>query len=286
MELFSETLIQHGSHDERVCDLNLIICWRHKTIQVPDTNSATYTTYWCAPTGSKEPTGGYLFGGAFTSNQINPATSAMSCPMYFEQFRMGVDGTVCASQNFDLAYKFAIPFAGFESCQSANPLAVAGNNSATTWLHTCPPGFSKYLMMVQSSCEISYCVKSGFSKMKNLPPARLPPFSKLMHNVIYMDMPMVLMGRNGKVWIKEEDNMWKVATAGQLQQVREVMSSTNPNISNTTETPSGSGKVTNLSNGAVAAISVCTTFIFCTVIACVIFFGICQKKKQSRYRSV
>ena len=297
VQLFSETLSQHGSYGKRVCAFRIIFCFSHKTVKVPFTSYATYRTYWCAPTGSEEPTDGYLYGGAFTSNQINPVTSAMSCPMYFQQFRMGMDGTVCASEEFDLAYQFSTPFAGFESCHVGNPLTVSGSKRAdsSTWLHDCPLGFSKYLMMVQGGCEISYCLKSGLFNAKTLPPARLPPFSKQVHNVIYTDIPMALIGSNNKVWIKGDDGLWRVATTAQLQEMAAASSliDSPPVVSesNTTEADKKASNITDgaeatkLSNGAVAAISVVTTFVFCTVIASVIFVW-CSVGKRRKNKNI
>lgn len=297
VQLFSETLSQHGSYGKRVCAFRIIFCFSHKTVKVPFTSYATYRTYWCAPTGSEEPTDGYLYGGAFTSNQINPVTSAMSCPMYFQQFRMGMDGTVCASEEFDLAYQFSTPFAGFESCHVGNPLTVSGSKRAdsSTWLHDCPLGFSKYLMMVQGGCEISYCLKSGLFNAKTLPPARLPPFSKQIHNVIYTDIPMALIGSNNKVWIKGDDGLWRVATTAQLQEMAAASSliDSPPVVSesNTTEADKKASNITDgaeatkLSNGAVAAISVVTTFVFCTVIASVIFVW-CSVGKRRKNKNI
>ena len=287
IELYSATLSQQGTKDERVCAAHFIICWRHKTIHVPITSSATYTSYWCAATGTVEPTDGYLFGGAFTSNQVNPATSSMSCPMHFQQFRMGVDGIVCASEEFELAFQFSIPFAGFESCRVGNPLTVSGEKQAlpSKWLHDCPVGFSKYLLMVENGCEISYCIKSGLFETKTLPPARLPPFSKHMHNIVYFDEPMTLIGSRKKIWIKDDDSVWRIASTAQMDEIVAAMSSISPppvvHESNTTEAdPIASNTMTKLNNGAVAAISIVTTFVFCTAIACAIFVGVSVGKRR------
>lgn len=285
IELYSASLTQQG---ERLCTFQFLFwCVSYKTI----ISSATYTTYWCAATGTVEPTDGYLFGGAFTSNQINPATSSMSCPMYFQEFRMGVDGIICASEEFELAFQFSIPFAGFESCRVGNPLTVLGEKQAPSskWLHDCPAGFSKYLLMVENGCEISYCIKSGLFETKSLPPARRPPFSKHMHNAVYFDAPMILIGSRNKIWIKDDYNVWRIASAAEMEQMEAAMSSISPppvvNESNTTEENPisnimGSMATMKLSNGAVAAISVVTTLAFCTVIACAIFVGFSVGKRR------
>jgi len=291
IELYSATLTQHGEAHVRICSYVLFWCVSHKTISYQIKSSATYTTYWCAATDAVEPTDGYLFGGAFTSNQINPATSSMSCPMYFQEFRMGVDGIVCASEELELAHQFSIPFAGFESCRVGNPFAVPGEKQTplSKWLHDCPPGFSKYLLMVENGCEISYCIKSGLFETKSLPPARLPPFSKHMHNAVYFDSPMTLIGSWNKIWIKDDNNVWRIASAAELAQMGTAMSSINPPLEhegNATEVSpistniTGSMAMTKLSNGAVAAISVITTVVFCTVIACAIFVGFSVGKRR------
>ena len=285
IELYSATLSQHGTKGERVCGAYFLRCWSHKTVQVPITSFATYTTYWCAATGTVEPTDGYLFGGAFTSNQVNPATSSLSCPIHFQQFRMGVDGIVCASEEFEQAFQFSVPFAGFESCRVGNPLTVSEENQAhsSKWLHDCPVGFSKYLLMVENGCEISYCIKSELFETKTLPPARQPPFSKFMHNVAYFDAPMTLIGSRNKIWIKDDDSIWRIATLEQTDEIVAAMSSISPppivDESNTTNT-TGTILMTKLSNGAVAAISVITTFVFCTAIACAIFVGVSVGKRR------
>ena len=299
VELISQTLIQGGTENIRVCSFWLLGCWHHRTEHISIKSFATYTTYWCAPTGDSNPTDGYLFGGAFTSNQMNPVTSSLSCPLYFQEFRMGADGVVCVSEEFDLAFPFSVPFGGFESCNIGNPLTTTGTRRAVSsnWLHDCPKGFSKYLMMVEAGCELSYCVKSGVFDAKSLPPARLPPFSKHQHHIDYNDVPATIIGRQNTVRIRDLEGLWRIADTAEMEEIQAAMALLTPPplVSSSNITQAGSvlynltaaameltsgTALSRLNNGEVAAISVVSTVVFCTLIAAAIFIGFSIKRKR------
>ena len=102
---------------------------------------------------------------------------------------------------------------------------------------------------------------------------------------------MALIGSNNKVWIKGDDSLWRVATTAQLQEMAAASSLIVVSESNTTEADKKASNITDsteatkLSNGAVAAISVVTTFVFCTLIACVIFVW-CSVGKRRKNKKI
>ena len=89
--------------------------------------------------------------------------------------------------------------------------------------------------------------------------------------------------------------MWRIASAAQIEEIEAAMSTISPPPvvleSNTTEADPKSANITmsttmtKLSNGAVAAISVITTFVFCTAIACAIFVGFSVGKRRQAKKS-
>ena len=286
VKLISQTLVQGGTKDKRVCSFWRFNC---RTEHIPIESLATYTTFWCAPTGDSNPTNGYLFGGAFTSNQMNPVTSSLSCPLYFQKFRIGVDGIVCISDEFDLASPFSVPFGGFESCRTGNPLATTNTSRAVSsnWLHACPQSFSKYLMTVEAGCEVSYCVKSGLFHTKTLPPARLPPFSDDQHHINYNDISAIFIGRKNTVWIRDVEGLWRIADTSEVEEIQAARGTLDPPAvvsSNDTDNLNATTTelTSQLTNGEVAAISVVSTFVICIVGSVVVYVGIFRRRKSKK----
>lgn len=85
---------------------------------------ATYETYWCVANGSVPRNSGYLFGGIYNDDFINPITQARSCPHKFYPLIFGGKMRVCVSDDYELGFKSSVPFGGFFSCVFGNPLAV------------------------------------------------------------------------------------------------------------------------------------------------------------------
>ncbi|CAL8077289.1 unnamed protein product [Calicophoron daubneyi] len=87
---------------------------------------ATSVLFWCArdPSLSSEITdnGGFVFGGLYTDQAVNPVTHQFTCPEYNWPLSMGRRMRVCLSADRELGGKHALPFGGFYSCQYGNPL--------------------------------------------------------------------------------------------------------------------------------------------------------------------
>ena len=177
------------------------------------------TTVWCVALGHVPPQTGLLFGGVFTKSTINPVTQKQSCPIHFQPMRFGLEGTVCVSNDYELGLKYAEPFAGFDSCIVGNPLAVSSHlrrSNPSSWpkFH-CPSGFSQHLAMVDETCDINYCLKSGILTEYGATAIKRPPFmqtpTKLAENA-----PVGLFTTGGKLIMKDnaqskpEDLEWTV----------------------------------------------------------------------------
>ena len=109
--------------------------------------------------------------------------------------------SVCISDDYELGYMHSIPFAGFISCESGNPLAlqkVSGNlrggmpnlksfahkAGSKYWPKRCPEGFSQHLWHVHDGCAIHYCVKANVLNQLALPNIRRPPFNDVQWDKI------------------------------------------------------------------------------------------------------
>lgn len=143
--------------------------------------------YWCAAVQKVDQNSGMLFGGVYTSTEPDPVTGAQSYPHRFYAMPFGSLSQVWVSDDYELGYQFALPFTGFFSCSSGNPLAVPhkrtqekGGKTAprvspvellldgdgvgtSNGPQNCPRGYSQHLMAVDNECEINYCVKAKSS---------------------------------------------------------------------------------------------------------------------------
>ncbi|XP_046561638.1 macrophage-expressed gene 1 protein-like [Haliotis rubra] len=155
-------------------------------------SEATYIMHWCAATGPVSQETGYLFGGLYTSQLNNPLTQGKTCPVNFYTRTLGKDLHICISDDYELAMKYSMPFGGFISCTTGNPLDMnprpEGNKNSTlpslhsflqkskSWPKDCPKGYSQHLAYVDQGCEINYCLKAGFLSEVGFPKIRRPPF--------------------------------------------------------------------------------------------------------------
>ena len=160
--------------------LGLGRCCRCQNIEVPFVSAANYEAFWCASLGNVPPNSGYLFGGCYTSDQSNPFTGTMSCPQYFLPIHFGEDIRICVSSDYELGYARAIPFAGFQSCHTGNPLAAprAIRNDSSQWPKSCPQTYTQHLVTIDNGCEINFCITAGSFDQLTLIPAHRPPFTK------------------------------------------------------------------------------------------------------------
>jgi hypothetical protein len=254
-----------------------------------------YGAYWCVAPGHIEQNSGYLFGGYFTSSTANPFIGSKSCPRYYTPLHFGEDMTICVSDDYELGYPYSIPFAGFDSCVTGNPLAATNPSmdNKASWPHACPVGFSQHLVAVDENCEINFCIKAGsFNQLQTLPP-RLPPFRKLKQMSPNMTDTLVVIGSYGEIWYKSENGDWvkefgdtqngKTWVTGliPLQPAADVSLDDNGTLFLGSSPSSSSGS---LSNGTVAGISISATLALCTIIAFLVFTSYSIKKKRDRIR--
>lgn len=206
-------------------------------------------------------------------------------PLHF-----GEDIQICVSNDYELGSSYAIPFAGFESCISGNPLAASAKSRAapSSWPHACPLGYSQHLVAVDEGCEVNFCIKAGaFNQYTPLPP-RLPPFRKHRNYNPNVTDTLIVIGNNGDMWYKNSDGVWvkegnAISSGKDLFEVMEsnLQPATNVSLNELSSNPTNSNS---LSNGAVAAISVVSTISLCTLIVVVVFAGrsIIRKNKLKR----
>ncbi len=281
---YEAVLLNEGSRSATTSQHHCHSCWIFAHCCHDDTyhSTGTYKAYWCVATGQVPQQSGFLFGGVFTTKVSNPLTQQQSCPAQFYPLHLLSDLTVCVSDDYELGAQYALPFAGFYSCKSGNPLMVKkslGKSSdslpggtlslarfmeqsgPTSWPHGCPKGYSQHLALVDNGCEINYCIKSGALTAPKLPPVNRPPF---------MAIPEVIYPVHDSIQLKADGSMWKLVMNG--SEVAGHGQAVNPSTS------SGSS----LSAGAVAAISVVVT-VLCVVVAQVMVIMYRSRSKKSRH---
>ena len=255
--------------------------------------TCNYQIHWCVATGEVGDDSGYLFGGLYSSISVNPVTQAKSCPNHFYPLKLGLDTQVCVSDDYELGYVLSVPFAGFHSCDIGNPLASKGLvNSAnpSTWPRKCPTGYSQHLAVIEQSCEMNYCTKTGSFDEKGLPPVKLPPFRRYPKpNTNYTVGSITSV--NGDVWIKNEttqewyrvrephdnDGWDSYLTAIGLNPESYIIASDTMPSSVT-----GGNSSHHKTNGTTAALIVVSTAFIGLVIAIVIYGMYKYKKNRSR----
>ncbi|KAK3594370.1 hypothetical protein CHS0354_032879 [Potamilus streckersoni] len=228
---YQAVLLQEGSNTASMTRHECYRCWlffqccNDKTYY----SNAGYQAYWCVAEGQVHQQSGFLFGGVFTGNTINPLTQAKICPSEFYSLRLLNDLTVCVSDDYELGYRYSIPFAGFYSCKSGNPLVLNERESkglqangkltltrfmrqsgAASWPHECPKGYSQHLAVVDNGCEINYCVKMGALSGMGLPKIQRPPFMPSPQEVTRNEP--VMLSADGTTWKTMNISMWYLST--------------------------------------------------------------------------
>ncbi|KAK3095443.1 hypothetical protein FSP39_014737 [Pinctada imbricata] len=211
-EGYEAVLINEGgretSEPQRSCDYALFI-----KLQCTDYFAwgvAFYSSYWCVARGSVPQQSGFEFGGLYTDKVPNLLTGSKSCPLFFYPLKMGESLKICVSDDFELGYRYSVPFAGFFSCVTGNPLMVKNSNrplaiylgAQSNWPKGCPNGYSSHLAAIENGCEINYCVQSQAFSGRGLPPIRRPPFINLPPN------GYVVKGIKYNVNITRDYNTW------------------------------------------------------------------------------
>ncbi|XP_016055860.1 PREDICTED: macrophage-expressed gene 1 protein [Miniopterus natalensis] len=254
----------------RKCTL-LIFC---KTVceDVFRVAKAEFKAFWCVATDKVPESSGLLFGGLFSSKSINPLTNAQSCPAGYFPLRLFESLKVCASQDYELGYRFSVPFGGFFSCAVGNPLvdSAISRDLGAPALKKCPGGFSQHLALISDGCQVSYCVKSGLFTGGSLPPARLPPYTRppLMSQAA-TNTVMVTNTETSSSWIKDpQTNQWRLGEPVELRRAMKVIHE------------NGSG----LSGGAAAGVTLGVTTVLAIVIALAIYR--IRKYKKRGYQAI
>ncbi|XP_046359442.2 macrophage-expressed gene 1 protein [Haliotis rufescens] len=240
-------------------------------------SEATYIMHWCAATGPVSQDSGFLFGGLYTSQLNNPLTQGKTCPVNFYTRTLGKDLHICISDDYELGMKYSMPFGGFISCTTGNPLAMnpkpkskGDMNSALpslhsffqgskTWPKHCPKGYSQHLAYVDQGCEINYCLLAGSLSEVGLPKIRRPPFQTA---------PLLLPSTENHVVFDPVTLTWR--------KNQEAMQFINAHGGDATSSSTGSG----MSAGAAAGIAVVTT-LGCVVISTIIIVLIKRRRKSS-----
>ena len=186
----------------------------HRFLFIHWTKSYYYDAYWCvAKPKAAIPVGSFfLFGGYYTSSTPNPLTNTMGCPQYFIPLKVGNYISVCVSTDYEIALQYAVPFGGFETCQSGNPLAMETFNSdPNTWPHQCPHGYTSYFGGVEHGCDINICIKSNAfnsGTYNELLPPKLPPFHHHPSNPLNDSDLLSFVGSDGNVWSRNMFGKW------------------------------------------------------------------------------
>ncbi|XP_006876554.1 PREDICTED: macrophage-expressed gene 1 protein [Chrysochloris asiatica] len=255
---------------QRKCKL-LIFC---KTVceDVFRVAKAKFSAFWCVASGQVTSDSGLLFGGLFSGKSINPLTNAQSCPAGYFPLRLFESLTVCASQDYELGYRFSVPFGGFFSCAVGNPLVDSAmpRDLGTPSPKKCPGGFSQHLALISDGCEVSYCVKAGLFTGGSLPPARLPPYTRPpIMSQASTNTVMVTNTATSSSWIKDyETNQWRL---GELPELRRALKDIH-------------GEGSGLSGGAAAGITLGTTTLLAVAIALVVYRM--RKYKKREYQTI
>uniref|UniRef100_A0A8W8K0K8 MACPF domain-containing protein n=1 Tax=Magallana gigas TaxID=29159 RepID=A0A8W8K0K8_MAGGI len=212
---------------------------------------------------------GFQFGGIYTNKIDNPLTQSRGCPLYFHPLKLGLGMQVCVSDDYELGFRYSVPFAGLFSCMTGNPLAVHQDTSfknpdmlqslssypkaSNNWPRGCPTGYSMHLATIENSCEINYCVKANAFSDKGLPPVRHPPFMDLPGNA-YVDSG-----------ISEE---YMISTGGETW--TDLTLANQPNSAEEADRRGDSqGNEDGLSSGSTAAIAIVITLVILATVAMV-----------------
>ncbi|KAI7797656.1 macrophage-expressed gene 1 protein-like [Triplophysa rosa] len=176
-------------------------------------HSALISTYWCSTTQKTQENSGYLFGGLYGPSMQNPFTKSKSCPAnFFAQKLLSNGMMVCLSNDYETGTRFAVPFGGFFSCQSSNPLAEGKSR--------CPPQFSQHLAAVSDGCQVLYCVQSGVFTGGELKPVRLPPFTNPPLISMIATNTVAVMTEGDRSWVRVGGTKtWRQAKPGEINQM-------------------------------------------------------------------
>ncbi|KAK9970617.1 hypothetical protein ABG768_026545 [Culter alburnus] len=214
--LRSETVERGSNECKKSCSrcgfLWLFTCCKKICVFV---RLAKVDTYWCSSTQKTPEYSGYLFGGLYGPSLQNPFTKSNGCPPnFFVQKFLSNGMMVCLSNDYMTATKSSVPFAGFFSCQSGNPLSKGQ--------YRCPPQFSQHLAAISDGCQVLYCVQSVVFSGGQLKPVRLPPFTSPPLSGITATNSIVVMTEGNLSWVRVgETKTWQLANPVEINQMFE-----------------------------------------------------------------
>ncbi|NP_001116782.1 macrophage expressed 1, tandem duplicate 3 precursor [Danio rerio] len=174
---------------------------------------AKVDTLWCYSTQKIPEYSGYIFGGLYGPSMQNPFTRSYTCPPnFFVQPILSRAIMVCLSNDYVKATKSAVPFGGFFSCQSGNPLSNGESR--------CPPQFSQHLAAISDGCQVLYCVQSGVFSGGQLKPVLLPPYtSPPLVGMTVTNSVVVMTDLNGSLVGVGQSRMWQPANPVEINQM-------------------------------------------------------------------
>ncbi|XP_073723487.1 macrophage-expressed gene 1 protein-like [Misgurnus anguillicaudatus] len=189
----------------------LSTCCDEKCSDIYFVHRAKVDTYWCSTTQKIPDNSMYLFGGLFGPSLQNPFTKSRSCPdNFFAQKLLSNGIMVCLSKDYTTGTKSSVPFGGFFSCQSGNPLAQSQSR--------CPPQFSQQLATISDGCEILYCVQSSVFTGGDLKPVHLPPFTKPPLINMNATNTVAVMTEGDRSWVRVKGTKtWRLAEPDEIQ---------------------------------------------------------------------
>lgn len=119
---------------------------------------------------------------------------------------------ICLSNDYEAGTISSVPFGGFFSCQSGNPLARGE--------YRCPPQYSQHLAAISDGCQVLYCVQSVEFTGGQLKPIRLPPFTKPPLVNKMATNTVAVMTEGDRAWLRVgETKQWRLAKPGEVNQM-------------------------------------------------------------------
>ncbi|KAL8183603.1 UNVERIFIED_CONTAM: hypothetical protein K2H54_046845 [Gekko kuhli] len=190
-------------------------------------STVQFGAYWCAATGTVPQGSGVLFGGLYSTGQENPVSRTYACPSYFFPLVLFDNLKVCISSDYEMGSRFAVPFGGFFSCQTGNPLAglLKGQSpgilqdffyqdSPTEFPMKCPTGYSQHKAYLSDGCQILYCLQAGTLFGQQLAPIKLPPFLRVPSTNASLPETILVSTDDRQAWVKiRQSGSWRLANA-------------------------------------------------------------------------
>ncbi|XP_062972986.1 macrophage-expressed gene 1 protein-like [Elgaria multicarinata webbii] len=183
--------------------------------------------YWCAATGPVPQSSGFLFGGLYSTGNENPVTNTYTCPAYFFPLVLFEHLKVCVSNDYEMGFRYGVPFGGFFSCEAGNPLAGVlkeqrpgilqdffYQDSPTKFPMKCPAGHSQHKAYMSDGCEILYCLQAGTLFAQQLAAIKLPPFLRAPSSNDNLPETILVRSDGNQAWVKmRHSGIWKLANA-------------------------------------------------------------------------